>query len=348
MMSIIVLNVFIISCTGSSLYGMVLLAQKIFCKRWTSKRQFQLLQWNYLFYMIPFTFVLKLVSKYHEIKKEFFVILEEIVVHNVSLYDLQMRFKLPQILLGIWIIGILFIWINQMKKERELEQFIENTSIPITKGVVIEVLQDVKEKVDCKEEILCYENPYLEAPILIGDRYKKLILPMEEEEKEDYYLVLFHEIIHVKRGDIKNRKRVQRLKAILWFQPIIYFYAKSYNHWSELACDEEVMSLITRKQQKRYIELIVQMIERKIDKIAVSAVSFRGTDTELEQRVARMIRVYKEDVKVVSYKRVSFVFFILAVFSVCINFFVFEKAEQCHLHFEENMCEEESYRKMKE
>lgn len=347
MMSRILFNVFIISCTGSSLYGMVLLAQKVFCKRWTAKRQFQLLQWNYLFYMIPFTFVLKLVSKYQEIKKDVLVILERIVIHNVSLDNLQERFKFSQILFGLWSVGILFIWINQVKKEKELEQFIEETSIPITKGVVIEALQDVKEKIDCKEEILCYENPYLEAPILIGDRYKKLILPMEEEKKEDYYLVLLHEIVHVKRGDIKKRRRVQRLKAILWFQPVIYLYAKSYNHWSELACDEEVMNLITRKQQKRYIELIVQMIERKIDQIAVSAVSFRGTDAELEQRVARMIRVYKEDIKVVSYKRVSFVFFVLTAFSVCMNFFVFEKAEQYHLIFEENMYEEQQ-KKMKE
>ena len=323
-MSNIVCNIFIISCTGSFLYGIILLAQTIFCKRWTAKRQLQLLQWNYLFYTIPFTLSLKLISNYQEIKRNLSVLLENIVQHNISIYDLQIKWKVTNVLFGIWIIGVLFFWINQVKKEKELGQFIEDTSVFTKKEVVIKLIQEIREKIGYQEEIICYENPYLEVPIVIGDRCKKLVLPMNEERSEDYYLILLHEMIHMKRGDIKRRKRIQRLQAIFWFQPIIYYYINSYHHWTELACDEEVMELLTKKEQKRYIELVVEIVTRKAHKVYVAAVSFLGADKQFEQRIAQMIRLYKKETKVISYGKVICIFLILAVCSVSMNFFFFE------------------------
>lgn len=230
-----------------------------------------------------------------------------------------------------------------VKKEHILAQYIEETSSLVERKQIKCLLETVKKQIGCQEEVLCYENPYLKVPILIGHKQKKLILPVEQKEEKEYYLILLHELMHIKRKDIEKRRAVQRLINFLWFQPVIYSYAKTYNHWSELVCDEMVMGCLNKEEQKEYIQLIVRMVESGWNNKMISAVSFGGTDMELEQRIQHLIRIYKNEIVWINPKKVIGIFALMALISVNINFFIFEAAESYYCSVQEeiiNVCKE--------
>lgn len=94
-------HIFIMSCTGSLLYGMILLIQMLFCKNWKANWQFQFFRWNYLFFLIPFTIG--------------FTFMEQ--ENRVCLYHcIFNKIRLSYLLFGIWIFGICVRWILQLKK----------------------------------------------------------------------------------------------------------------------------------------------------------------------------------------------------------------------------------------
>ena len=336
-MNKLIFHILVMSSTGSSLYSIIRILQSIRGKKWNSRCQYQFFKWNFLFYLIPFTLGIEVIKWYQTFLKatnhslfHFEKIRSIVFIKNfINLSDL--KFRIFELLMIIWMIGVMIALIIQWKKEKELTQYIDGTSILIQNPTIRRQFEKAKHTAQYYDQIDCYENPYLKAPILLGTKDKKLVLPIEIKEEEAQYLVMLHEIMHAKRKDVNKRKMVQRLKAIFWFHPGVYFYTKTYNHWSELSCDEDVMKLISPKEQLYYIELVVQITSKNFYKKELQTVSFRGNDTQFEQRIQQMIRFYKKDFEPIKYLKEIFIFFILACLNVLFHLSFFAMIETYYL-----------------
>ena len=72
----------------------------------------------------------------------------------------------------------------------------------------------------------------------------KVILPAAAHDWSDdrMRVVLWHELAHIRRGDWIVQMSVELLRAIFWFNPLLWVLSRRLRLESEHACDDEVMS----------------------------------------------------------------------------------------------------------
>ena len=77
-----------------------------------------------------------------------------------------------------------------------------------------------------------------------GFAVPKVILPAAANEWSDdrVRVVLWHELAHIRRGDWMVQMSVELLRAMFWFNPLLWVLSRRLRLESEHACDDEVMS----------------------------------------------------------------------------------------------------------
>jgi TonB family protein len=78
-----------------------------------------------------------------------------------------------------------------------------------------------------------------------GALQPKIILPSGSAEWADdrIRIVLAHELAHIRRGDWVAQMVAEILRAIYWFNPLVWIAARRLRHESEQACDDAVLAL---------------------------------------------------------------------------------------------------------
>jgi bla regulator protein BlaR1 len=80
-------------------------------------------------------------------------------------------------------------------------------------------------------------------PAVIGWR-SQIVLPRDFEQRYDAHerqLVLCHEGVHRRRGDLHASALVAALRCLFWFNPVLHYGAGRFRHDQELACDAAVL-----------------------------------------------------------------------------------------------------------
>ena len=73
----------------------------------------------------------------------------------------------------------------------------------------------------------------------------KVILPAEARgwPEDRIRIVLAHELAHVRRGDWLVQLAAELLRAIYWFNPLLWIACRQLRRESEHACDDAVLAL---------------------------------------------------------------------------------------------------------
>ena len=80
-------------------------------------------------------------------------------------------------------------------------------------------------------------------PAVVGWR-SRIVLPRDFEQRYDpqqQQLVLCHENVHRRRGDLPASALVAALRCVFWFNPLVHVAAGRFRHDQELACDAAVL-----------------------------------------------------------------------------------------------------------
>lgn len=88
-------------------------------------------------------------------------------------------------------------------------------------------------------------------PALTGLLRKRVIVPRafdHEYSEQERRLVLYHEHVHLQRGDLHANAVATLLRCVFWFNPLIHLAARCFEQDQELSCDQAV---ITRFPQQR-------------------------------------------------------------------------------------------------
>ena len=96
----------------------------------------------------------------------------------------------------------------------------------------------------------------LDTPILYGGARPVIMVNSEDYTPEEIKLILLHEGIHYKRGDLLFKNMAGLISIVYWFNPVIKILVKEFYDICELSCDERVISLIEGHEKKRYAKLI--------------------------------------------------------------------------------------------
>lgn len=126
---------------------------------------------------------------------------------------------------------------------------------------------EIEEKINkiCKE-IKCKNISYafsesITTPMVVGIFKKRIILPQNILETQDYEMILMHEIVHIKNRDIECKFVLLLINSIYWFNPVIYKFIDQVEEVLELKCDEIVLENQPQIYKIKYAQVLLNQIE---------------------------------------------------------------------------------------
>jgi beta-lactamase regulating signal transducer with metallopeptidase domain len=108
------------------------------------------------------------------------------------------------------------------------------------------------------------ETSLVDVPALCGAFNPTILIPAgatAQLSPQQLRFVLLHELVHLKRRDLWIDWVVAVIKAIHWFNPILWLAAGRYRADRELACDARVLALTRQDHRRAYGETILKLVE---------------------------------------------------------------------------------------
>ena len=131
------------------------------------------------------------------------------------------------------------------------------------------------------------------SPFVFGVIRPKIVI--SESGADDS--ALMHELVHIKHRDVFRLTLINIAKAVHFFNPLMYIFAKETKRYMELACDEEVSSLLSGAERARYSAEIV----RSAAGFARGGVCLSENAENIKERIDSVMngKIYKRSVRIV-------------------------------------------------
>ena len=107
------------------------------------------------------------------------------------------------------------------------------------------VLSEMSAHLRVRREVVLLQSDHESLLVTSGLWRPKIILPRGAAEwtADRIRVVLCHELSHVRRGDVRLQVLAGLLRAVYWFDPLVWITGWWLRHESERACDDDVLSL---------------------------------------------------------------------------------------------------------
>ncbi len=211
---------------------------------------------------------------------------------NKEIYNYPTNFdRWMSVLAYIWLFGIFAVMFFPIISYITLKKAIEEdeSAIHVSHG---DIAYEARKLAGVEQMEIKYSY-YLDAPALIGVFRPMIILPanMKELEEDKLLKILLHEMIHYRRQHLTFQWIFWIVKAVYWFNPLLWIGHEWMKLDGEFACDEEVIRLLGHEEIAEYGHVLLDLSEgSEKSPYAINAAGLINRDSELKRRIIRLGR----------------------------------------------------------
>lgn len=145
--------------------------------------------------------------------------------------------------------------------------------------------------------------PGLSGPATYGWWWPTILLPEDCESWSRVELrhVLWHELAHIRRGDVLWNWATAIVRMVHWWNPVFWFAHRAWIAERELACDALVLSQLEENGAREYGETLLKFIERMstgphdLPAAAPGFVSFWGGKRQARRRILQLAKLARPE-----------------------------------------------------
>ncbi|OPX88202.1 MAG: Regulatory protein BlaR1 [Pelotomaculum sp. PtaB.Bin117] len=137
------------------------------------------------------------------------------------------------------------------------------------------------------------------APLLVGIFRPVIVLPHIDMLSENLSFVLRHELTHYKRKDLIYKWLAMLVKAVHWFNPLVYFVVKNMVEDCEISCDAVVTKDMDDENKDNYMKTILSLLSATGLKNQTFTTAMCPDAKQIKRRFA-MIKQAKKTKKILS------------------------------------------------
>lgn len=253
------------SAAGTFPFIIYLAFSLIFNSKISCVFRYKCLKFCMLFYLIPFPLLKYFV--YHNFftnpeshAQNISIILQGKIIQTTNGFFLNSFTVQQKIFTEIWgfalLLVILYEIISFIKFHRKIFCRIS------TGSQAADILESLQKEMHINRRINIYQNDSLSSPFTYGNFHPSIVLTSSDEE--NLSLILRHELQHIKSYDFLLRQFSFLLLILHCYNPFVYLFFREIQEVQELACDENVMTYLSREEQRQYgYLLIMSAIEKK-------------------------------------------------------------------------------------
>jgi TonB family protein len=165
---------------------------------------------------------------------------------------------------------------------------IASRSEPVVDARWLSALRDIGDQLGVRSRVELLHN--IREPVLLttGAWRPRIVLPPDIEHWSEarMRIVLSHELSHVRRGDWLLQLLAGGLRAIYWFNPLVWLACRQLRDESERACDDDVLHLGVAGEE--YASTLVE-IARTLRRPAWNPAPAMARPSSLQRRVSAML-----------------------------------------------------------
>jgi TonB family protein len=143
---------------------------------------------------------------------------------------------------GVWwagaVLGLCVLFIGALRLT-----WLASRARPVVQGRWREMADDITREYALRRAVTILQSEHPTLLVTWGIARPKVILPAVADSWSDdrARVVLSHELAHISRGDWIVQLAAEVLRALYWFNPIVWMACRRLRLESEHACDDEVM-----------------------------------------------------------------------------------------------------------
>lgn len=312
-MSRLLLNLLIMSISGSIVVGLVMLFRPLTVKIFPAKWHYGIGKIAIAFFLIPISFIVGEIP--NELLKDiissqpsgmFPTVITEVsqqknfldgvdfLANKQLAVTIEQRLSLEglEYILLIWFVGaIVFSSWHFYCYHRFIHQFRKGNIYAAPNATSL--LLSCKAKLGIKSKVKLLENRKIVSPMLVGLFQPTILLPKSNIQESDLRLIFTHELIHLRRRDLWVKAFVLLAGTLHWFNPLAYVLRMHIFTWSELSCDEVLASSMSHNERKLYGEVILKTLDKHFGIESAFSSSFSESKKQIQRRLMRILNIKK-------------------------------------------------------
>ncbi|MCI0534473.1 MAG: M56 family metallopeptidase, partial [Verrucomicrobiales bacterium] len=197
----------------------------------------------------------------------------------------------------VWLSGLLALAGGVLMGNVRLWRALRSASL-VREPRVLALLRECQEAMRASRPLTILETDAVKSPALFGWLRPKLLLPpavLREFSTRQLRHVLFHELAHLKRGDIAMNWLMTALQLVHWFNPVVWFGFARMRTDRELACDALALSHAVPGENMSYGDTIIRLVEGFQRPVVLPSLLGILEDTSQMKRRIRMIARFGTD-----------------------------------------------------
>lgn len=162
---------------------------------------------------------------------------------------------LSELLDNLWLLWLgtaLVLLVRKITSYHSFTRFIKAGRVRVADPDILEAYRLACEDTGTHRPLSLYHNKLAVSPMLTGVVRPAIVLPDLSLDADEMRLVLRHELIHYRRGDILYKWLVQLAVCLHWFNPLVYLMSREVSKNCELSCDELVMRDLDANDKRQY------------------------------------------------------------------------------------------------
>ncbi len=166
---------------------------------------------------------------------------------------------------------------------------ISRNKTAVENGPVKTQLQKLSRELHIRRPVPAVEYDGTVSPIITGIFIPVVVLPRKDYTEKEFYFILKHELIHLKRNDVLVKFLYMAANALHWFNPLVYIMRKQAVVDMELSCDERVISGTAYADRKDYTETLFSTIKETRTKKTYLSTGFYGGKRIMKKRFKNIL-----------------------------------------------------------
>lgn len=198
----------------------------------------------------------------------------------------------------LWIAGGAIVLLSAIRENTAFCLHIRKHDYPVEDQAILEIIVAHRRTNRIRRGVRISACPSVHMPMVVGVFRPRILLPtymIGKMKPAHMDAILLHEICHIRRRDILKGYACILVKALHWFNPLVWLCVRKIKEDIEFGCDQRVLRLISRDQGVRYCESLVYatrcMNQVKAPQFATLLCESRS---HLKGRILKMIRPQKQ------------------------------------------------------
>ena len=167
-----------------------------------------------------------------------------------------------RVALSLWLLGACAVLARNGAAHVRFLSYLRRWSSPVADSDAVSAFNRLGDQLglDRRPRLLVCQG--LKVPMLAGIFRPAILLPQGNVSGEELGFSLLHELTHYRRRDIWLKTLVMWVNALYWFNPLAWYMLRLVERDTELACDEDALSRLSRSDYSAYGQTILAAVAR--------------------------------------------------------------------------------------